>query len=90
MHAQATRRRGARDMAWGMWREGRVLSRGCREPRGAEPGRCRGGVNWGGEWNGPTQTGEKMTPLAFGAHRQDPGTSSMAAVRGAFRCQGPR
>eukprot|EP00966_Prymnesium_polylepis_P133711 3090655-Prymnesium_polylepis.1 len=27
MHAQATRRRGARDMAWGVLREGRVLSR---------------------------------------------------------------
>eukprot|EP00966_Prymnesium_polylepis_P010687 246309-Prymnesium_polylepis.1 len=55
MHAQATRWRGARDMAWGMWREGSVLSRGCTEPRGAEPGvhgaeGCRAGavpVMWG-------------------------------------------
>eukprot|EP00966_Prymnesium_polylepis_P081977 1898996-Prymnesium_polylepis.1 len=33
MHAQVTRRRGARDMVWGVWREGRVLSRGCTERR---------------------------------------------------------
>eukprot|EP00966_Prymnesium_polylepis_P133480 3085283-Prymnesium_polylepis.2 len=35
------RRRGARDMAWGVWGEGRVLSRGCTEGRGAVLGRCR-------------------------------------------------
>ena len=28
-----------------------------------------------------------MTPPAFGAHRQGPGTSSMAAARGAFKCR---
>eukprot|EP00966_Prymnesium_polylepis_P053887 1245501-Prymnesium_polylepis.1 len=44
----------------------------------------------GGQWNGPTQTGGKTTPPAFGAHRQGPETSSMAAARGAFKCQGPR
>eukprot|EP00966_Prymnesium_polylepis_P223117 5161568-Prymnesium_polylepis.1 len=49
-----------------------------------------GGANRGGQWNGPTQTGGKMTPDAFGAHRQGPGTSSMAAAHGAFKCEGPR
>eukprot|EP00966_Prymnesium_polylepis_P229097 5301656-Prymnesium_polylepis.1 len=49
-----------------------------------EPGGCScalrgGGANRGGQWNGPTRTGEKMTPSAFGAHQQGPGTSSVAA-----------
>jgi hypothetical protein len=29
-----------------------------------------------------------MTPPAFGAHRQGPGTSSVAAARGAFKWRG--
>ena len=28
-----------------------------------------------------------MTPPAFGAHRQCPGASSVAAARGAFKCR---
>eukprot|EP00966_Prymnesium_polylepis_P118233 2733605-Prymnesium_polylepis.1 len=46
-----------------------------------------GGANRGGQWNGRTQTGGKMTPPAFGAHRQGPGTSSVAAAHGAFKWQ---
>ena len=37
----ATRGRGARDMAWGVGGDGRVLGGGWMEPRGAERGRCR-------------------------------------------------
>ena len=47
-----------------------------------------GGANRGGQWNGPTQTGGKLTPPpAFGARRQGPGTSSVAAARVAFKWQ---
>eukprot|EP00966_Prymnesium_polylepis_P133479 3085283-Prymnesium_polylepis.1 len=49
-----------------------------------------GGAKRGGKWNAPTQTGGEMTPPAFGAHRHGPGTSSMAAARGALKWQGPR
>eukprot|EP00966_Prymnesium_polylepis_P113732 2629444-Prymnesium_polylepis.1 len=41
MHAQATRRRGARDMTWGVWLEGRALSRTFARSRGVQ---SRGGA----------------------------------------------
>eukprot|EP00966_Prymnesium_polylepis_P013039 300494-Prymnesium_polylepis.1 len=48
---------------------------------------ARGRSQPGGQWNGPTRTGGKVTPPAFGAHQQDPGTSSVAAARVAFKWQ---
>eukprot|EP00966_Prymnesium_polylepis_P099619 2306871-Prymnesium_polylepis.1 len=61
MHAQATRRRGARNLAWGMWRERRSRG-GAGDVRGHGAGAyspAEEEPTGGGQWNGPPLKPEK-------------------------------